>query len=228
MKIPKIVHLTVKNKERIPELFKENLDIMHHYYREHEFRIYDDADIDDFVSAYDLVYYEKVFSRLFLQIMRVDAVRYLWMEAVGGIYFDFDIRLQRQWEPSGGAVLVGREWTWPKADDIKVSVHNCVFASTSGHPLWRRLLDGIGKQVTRDGSTHRKWPSVFDVTGPNAISRTITQEHLAEKLDDVHILKPSCIYQRGLSTSSPEDAFFIHQATGSWNRPPEPRSASSS
>lgn len=218
MTIPKIIHLTLKDKKNIPDLFRENLDVMHHYYKEHDFRIYDDADINDFVSAYDPACYKNVFSRLRLQIMRVDAVRYLWMEAVGGIYFDCDIRLQRHWEPSGGAILVGREWTSPKADDIKVSVHNCVLASTSGHPLWRRLLDGIGKQVTHDGLAHRKWHSVFDVSGPNAISRTITEEHLTERLDDVHILEPSCIYQPGFSTGSPEDALFIHQTAGSWGK----------
>jgi mannosyltransferase OCH1-like enzyme len=222
MKVPKIIHLTSKHKDRIPDLFKVNLEIMHQCYKEHEFRIYNDADIDDFVSTYDLVYYEKVFSRLPRQIMRVDAVRYLWMEAIGGIYFDFDIQLRRQWEPLGGAVLVGREWTWPKADDIKVSVHNCVLASTAGHPLWRRLLDGIAKQVTDDDSVQREWSSIFDVTGPNAISRIITQEQLAQTLNDVHILEPSCIYQHGFSTSPPENALFIHQGSNSWNELPEP------
>jgi inositol phosphorylceramide mannosyltransferase catalytic subunit len=217
MRIPRIIHLTSKQKSKLPDSFVKNLEIMRDYYMEHDFCIYEDADIDKFVSTYDKKYYDQVFSHLPLQIMRVDAVRYLWMEAMGGIYFDFDIRLQKKWEPESGATLIEREWTWPKADDIKVSVHNCVLASAPGHPLWRRLLDGIAKQAARSAEASNKWPPVFDVTGPNAISRTITTERLTETLDNVHIMAPSTLYQRGFSRGSAEQALFIHQTAGSWS-----------
>lgn len=218
MSIPQIIHLTTREKAHLSPQFNENLAIMRRFYPDHEVRIHDDTDIDNFVSCYDRRYFDDVFRRLPSQIMRVDTVRYLWMEAFGGIYFDFDIRLQQPWRPETGAVLVRREWTWPRADDITVSVHNCVFASEPGHPLWRHLLDSIGRQVERYSGTSDGWPTVFDVTGPNAISRTMTQQNLVGKLDDVQILDASCIYQPGLSTHSREAALFIHQTSGSWNR----------
>lgn len=223
--VPSLIHLTAKDPGKLSAQFQQNLDTMRRLYPDHEIRIHDDAAIDRFVADYDPTYYRQVFVRLPQHIMRVDAVRYLWMEAFGGIYFDFDIALRSRWTPAGGAVLVRREWTYPPAGDITVSVHNCVFASSAGHPLWRHLLDGIAAQAQRDRSiwkvvcrtlTRKQRPSVFDVTGPNAISRTISQGRLDQRLADVQVLNASCIYQQGLSTGSPDQAIFIHQTAGSW------------
>lgn len=223
--VPPIIHLTARNPDNLPEQFRMNLETMRRFYPEHDIRINDDVAIDRFVADYDPGYYRRVFVRLRQQIMRVDAVRYLWMEAYGGIYFDFDIALQRRWDPIGGAVLVRREWTYPQANDITVSVHNCVFASSAGHPLWRHLLNGIARQADGDRSilsfiyraiARQPRLSVFDVTGPNAISRTISLGQLHQRLENVQLLDASCIYQKGRSTGSLDNAIFEHQTAGSW------------
>ncbi len=214
-----MIHLTTKDKDSLPEDFKQNLAIMRRFYPDHEIRIYDDADLDNFVSSAAPAYHKDVFRRLPSQIMRVDTVRYLWMQILGGLYFDFDIKLQRPWQPQEGAILVSREWTWPEASDIRVSVHNCVFASEPGHGLWSHLLEGIARQVKQYGSGSAKWPVVFDVTGPNAISRTISQGDLTQRLSSLHILEPSVIYQHGMSKHPREAAIFVHETAGSWNRP---------
>lgn len=116
---------------------------------------------------------------------------------------------RRRFDRAGMAVAI------PK--DITVSVHNCAFASAPKHPLWCHLLNRIARHVEQSNAGNYTWPDVFDVTGPNAISRTMTKERLAGTIEDIHILPPSLIYQRGRSRGRRWTATVIHQATGSWS-----------
>jgi mannosyltransferase OCH1-like enzyme len=173
-------------------------------------------------------------------IMVVDTVRYLWMNHFGGIYCDMDVYFQKRIEHGDGVVFVEREWTWPKDRRLTTSVHNAWFASEPRHWVWAHIIDGIannvrnianrkpmptkptrfqraiGKAVRTLRLPTQYMPTVFDVTGPNAISRILSEKGLQQRYPDLRILPARDIYQPGMSTGRQEDAYAVHQTAGSW------------
>lgn len=238
--IPKIFHLTSKSKD-LPARFRKNIDRIRSLYPDHEIRIHDDEDIRVFLESRYPDYWRHTLSKAPSFIMVVDTVRYMWMEEFGGIYCDMDIFFNRRFEFKDGVVLVEREWTWPPDPSITQSIHNCVFASVAGHPIWDDFLGAIAENLdalqrngvpkvpesraekivertlVKLGLREEYYPPVFNVSGPNALSRALTRQHLPDKYDDVLVLPGSAIWQAGLSKGSAEDAIFVHETTGSWN-----------
>jgi hypothetical protein len=217
--VPHVVHLTTRDRADLRPLFRTNLRLLEEHLPGWEIRIHDDSDIDAFVRSSDAAFHEYVFERLPLRIMRVDAVRYLWMREVGGVYLDFDVELTTPWEPQPGATFIEREWTWPTAKDIRLSVHNCVLASSPAHPVWSVLLTDIAHRA----EVWRSWrwraarlDDVFEFTGPNAISRSLSSISPHGGLTGVHILPASLIHQPGMSTGDGKDALFVHHTSASW------------
>ncbi|HEX4770438.1 MAG TPA: glycosyltransferase [Bryobacteraceae bacterium] len=239
--ISKVFHLTAKSKHDLPQSFVKNIDRIKALYPEYEIRIHDDADIQNFLKANYKDYYDNVICQMPKFIMVVDTVRYVWMKHYGGVYCDMDIFFRKRFDfGGGGAVFVKREWTWPKDSSITDSVHNCWFASEAEHPIWDEILDGIAANVRAlRGQKERKlasgqlnifiqkvlgklrlreryFPIVFNVTGPNAISKIITQRGLLQKYKDVRVAPASDIFQQGISKGNPSEAFFVHETAGSW------------
>lgn len=237
--IPKIFHLTSKSKTLSPQ-FQYNVDRISELYPEYEIRIHDDNDISLFLRTYYPDYKVRVIDKLPEFIMVVDTVRYLWMQHFGGIYCDMDIYFQKRIEYGAGAVFFEREWTWPKDKLITTSVHNAWFASQPNHPVWQHIIDGIAinaqrlanmkprpakstqlqraisKAARTIGIATQYMPTVFDVTGPNAISRILTEEALLQRYPDVRVLPASDIYQAGMSKGRQVDAYTVHQIARSW------------
>lgn len=237
--IPKIFHLTHKTKT-LSSQFQTNVDRIADLYPEYEIRIHDDNDILSFIDDHYPEYRTSVIDKFPQFIMVVDTVRYLWMQHFGGIYCDMDIYFQKRIEYGEGVVFVEREWTWPKDRRITTSVHNAWFASQPGHPVWQHIIDGIainaqrlanlkpmptkptrfqraiGRAARTIGIPTQYMPTVFDVTGPNAISRILTEEALLQRYPDVRVLPAMDIYQAGMSKGRQEHAYTVHQTAGSW------------
>lgn len=237
--IPKIFHLTHKTGS-LSKQFQDNVDRIVDLYPDYEIRIHDDNDILSFIERYYPEYKVAVIDKFPQFIMVVDTVRYLWMQHFGGIYCDMDIYFQKRIDHGNSVLFVEREWTWPKDRRITTSVHNAWFASQPGHPVWQHIINGIainakrlanlkpmptkptylqraiGKATRTIGLPTRYMPSVFDVTGPNAISRILTEEALLQRYPDVQVLPAVDIYQAGMSKGQKQDAYTVHQTAGSW------------
>ncbi len=228
--IPKHFHVTANSSE-LPRWAIANLERIKELYGDAEVTVHTDDDIDHFAREWSDEFYRRTFRHLKPKILKIDTIRYLWMDALGGIYCDLDVLFRQRVPFDRGAVFFEREWTYPRDPKINVSVHNCCFASEPGHPIWLELLRGIeetfhkswrlDKRVLRRLHARLRRPyaydgSAFNVTGPNAISRTITRGRLHRKYDDVTILPAWAIYQRGMSSGAIDDALVEHQAAASW------------
>ncbi|MFT5084291.1 MAG: mannosyltransferase OCH1-like enzyme [Lentisphaeria bacterium] len=216
----KIFHLTAKSLD-LPEIFKNNLEQIRLLYPDWEVMVHTDEDIELFVREHFLEYCEHTFNKMPMKIMQVDTVRYMWMYIYGGVYCDFDIHFYRPIEFPCQPTFIHRDWTYPEDNAIKQSIHNCIFSSPKGHPLWLDFLEGISKNVTTLSTTKwgkllKKQPRVFDVTGPNAISRIISDKKVSGKYNDIKILPGKTLFQQGKSTTPLDDASVEHQVAGSW------------
>jgi mannosyltransferase OCH1-like enzyme len=227
--IPKIFHLTYKNFV-LPEGFQKNINIIGQLYPDHEIRIHDDNAIYSFVSEYFPEYYDTTFTKMPQMIMKVDAVRYMWMYVYGGIYCDMDIKFNKRVEFEDGVILFEREWTFPNDNTISKSIHNCCFASEPKQEIWLEILAGIAENV--DGLSNKPLQTniikkllqranileqpvqeVFNITGPNAISRIVSKSKL---IDNVCMLPASIFYQEGFSKGTLNESYVIHETAGSW------------
>ncbi|MCV0382592.1 MAG: hypothetical protein K5799_03920 [Erythrobacter sp.] len=235
--IPKVFHLTAKSKT-LPPHFQKNVDRIRELYPDHDIVIHDDADIMRFLKSADPAYFEQTIVKMPKFIMVIDTVRYLWMRELGGIYCDMDIFFQRRLDFGDAPFFIAREWTWPTDHRIADSVHNCIFASPPGHPIWTDILDGIAQNIAippRETTTFRRkvkgalaniglakrpeslFSPVFNTTGPNAISKIITDRQLRDRYPDVIVASPSMIFQQNLSRGSRDGAAVVHETAGSWS-----------
>lgn len=220
--IPKTFHFTYPD-DSIPDHLRRNINRVRSIYPGHRIVIHCDDDIVEFSLGYFPFYHAKVFEKMPEFIMKVDTVRYMWMYKCGGVYSDLDIRFVRRVDFERGVVLFEREWTYPEDSSIGVSIHNCIFASEPNHPFWMDILSGIEENVSSINNKRLlgRWfrkggREVFDITGPNAISRIVSEKKLLQKYDDVRVMPGSFLYQDGFSKGRKESAYVVHEAAGSW------------
>ncbi len=233
--IPRKIHLTAKSRD-LPGDLQNNIDRLAQIYPDHEIIIHDDQDIWGFIKEHFPKYYEITIKNMPDFIMVVDVVRYMWMSVYGGIYADTDIFVKRRFDFSEKVVFIGRDWTWPEDRSITISVHNCLFASEPGHPIWTVILQGIAEKVralsrgprpgkgghllditlSKLGLRRPDMPQVFNVTGPNAISQIISTNYLLDAYPEVKVVPGEAIYQPGMSKGQVDDAFFVHGGSASW------------
>lgn len=220
--IPPLFHLTAKSLD-IPPEFEKNRKLIQKFYPNSTINLHDDEAIDKFVKEYFPEYYHDTFIKMPQHIMRVDTVRYMWMYIYGGVYCDLDIQFKQPMEFQSGVIFIEREWTYPKDRTITNSVHNCIFASVPKHQIWMDILDGIAQNVKKLPNTKitkffkKKQAKVFNVTGPNAISKIISQGKLLQKYNDVTVLPGKTLFQKGSSKHTGESSSVIHETAGSWN-----------
>jgi mannosyltransferase OCH1-like enzyme len=182
--------------------------------------LWTDADIDEFVTQHvarvlpDLA---TIYRELPEKIMRIDFVRYLWMYVFGGMYADLDLIVLRSFNElfSADASVYFIERAWTTGDSqFDVSVHQAWLASAPGHPIWLELMRFIGRQL-RAGETR-----VLDLTGPNGVSRAVSELELLKRFPDVRVLPAECLFQEGWSKTPRQLAYCQHLPTATWRQPP--------
>jgi mannosyltransferase OCH1-like enzyme len=178
--IPKIFHLISKSK-KLSSIGQSNVAAIR--------ALYPDYEILEFIKENYGEYFDSTISSMTEFIWVVDTDRYLLMDHCGGVYCDTDVFFRKRFECDTGAIFIEREWIWPRDASITHGVHTCLFASEPKHPVWAEILDGVAqnvravqsptaqatylaKQVLATLIGKRACPLVFNVTGPNAISRS--------------------------------------------------------
>jgi mannosyltransferase OCH1-like enzyme len=230
--IPKIFHLISKSK-KLSSIAQSNVAAIRALYPDYEILIHDDEDILSFIKENYGEYFDRTISSMTEFIWVVDTVRYLLMDRCGGVYCDTDVFFRKRFEFDTGAIFIEREWIWPKDSSITHGVHTCLFASEPKHPVWAEILDGVAENVRAVQSPSaqaayltrqvlatligkRARPLVFNVTGPNAVSKIMTRNASLKHYKDMRVLPRYAIFEAGMSKERLEGAFFVHLAAGSW------------
>lgn len=127
-----------------------------------------DADFDAYVEEH-FAWFLPTWNELPEFIMKVDAIRYMWLRVQGGLYADLDLRLlqpdiiQRYMTteyPEPTAIVTSNS-TFPGA----ANASPVIMFSHPGHDLWLHMLEYI-----RD---HHHEKNVLNRTGPVALSRVL-------------------------------------------------------
>lgn len=182
--IPKILHQTYATK-LLPEAFQKRVDHLRRLNPDWEHRLYDDADIEQFIRS---TYGDEmlgVYNSIARQYgaARADLFRYLVIYHTGGVYLDIkssasrpfddvfrpdDTFILAQWDNEPGQEHEG----WGRHDYLPQMLEHGEFvqwfiAGAPGHPMMRAVIDRVvGILRSYNPLRHGVGQRVVAVTGP--------------------------------------------------------------
>lgn len=141
--IPRIVHVTYKSREELPEEWKYSLEQWQEMNPDWEVRFWSDQDIETFVHE-QYPEMEAMHKSYKYMIQRVDSVRYMILYHFGGVYSDMDIypatsldKLLQQWEEGNKNVLL--------AETFNMGTTNAFMAAAPQSKFMKCVIDNLPK-----------------------------------------------------------------------------------
>jgi mannosyltransferase OCH1-like enzyme len=203
---PKIIHQTWKTKD-LTETQRKWQESVRNLYPDYQYILWDDTDIENFVKQYFSYYYET-WKNLHPFIKKVDAVRYMWMYLIGGIYFDLDVVGMKRMDDllldkPGSAFIPTMNSTPDWAYDTDAA-SPAILASYPGNPIWLEMLEQIRNTMDRP---------VLKCTGPIGLANLLREIHTRPEDE-----KPNLVFlsesRLGLGFKLPK--YSKHINTGTW------------
>ena len=133
-------------------------------------------------------------------IMRVDAARYMYMYAYGGVYVDMDVESLKPLD----LVLQGHQAVLASMGtdlSFSESLPNAFLASVPRHPFWLYVLLEIQERTSSWLSGRGNWLKVEEATGPAMLKAVLDREYpqlgctyRANKSHSIFVLGPQYIF----------------------------------
>lgn len=172
-KIPKIIHHVCDYPNGIPE----NLLTLAATWKKHhpgwEQHFWDRQQMEEFVHTVcpDFEPYYRAFPH---DVQRWDAVRYLILYHIGGMYVDLDYECFRSFDPvvNGRSCCIAVEPALnAKCYGLSQILSNALMAAAPGSRFMARIIDEM-KSLDLDGMAHLEtWKFVLETTGPLMLTR---------------------------------------------------------
>ncbi len=141
MAIPRILHQTWKTYE-VPEEWWDCVNSWKRHHPDWEYRLWTDDESEAFVARHYPDFLET-FQNYPYNIQRADAIRYLVLHQLGGVYADLDYECLQPLDPllPGHSAIIGLE---PEAHAASSKVDhrlcNALMASEPGHPFMAAVI----------------------------------------------------------------------------------------
>lgn len=149
MRIPKIIHQIWDDiYEPLPPLFKEFGDTWKRDYPDFEYRLWSNEKMTSFVQKFYPQYWEK-YLLLPYNIQRWDAIRYLILDKIGGIYIDFDyesIKPMNHLFNNRNCCFSSETETHCFIFRKPIMFNNALMMSIPKHPFIRKIIKSIFEQ----------------------------------------------------------------------------------
>jgi len=147
-KFPKIVHVTYKSKEELPPAWENSMNEWKRFHPDWEVRFWSDEDIDSFVRMNFPDFYENTFQKYPYAIQKVDAVRYLILWKLGGVYSDLDIYPAQNLESLFAAVERDNKNVL-LAKTLNLGVTNAFMAAVPESDFMQCVIDHLPEYQTK-------------------------------------------------------------------------------
>lgn len=202
MNIPRFIYQTVRNKNKIHPVLKENIKRLRMLNPRWQHRLYDDADIRRFISQHFGAETLRYFKRInpIYGPAKADFFRYLLMYKVGGVYLDVKSGLSRPLDESitGDEYLLSH-WNNKLGQRYQgFGLHAGLgpngelqqwhIVAPPGHPYLKAVIAGVMRNIDEyDPLMHGPGKlGVLRVTGPIAYTNAIDpirQDHPHKMVD---------------------------------------------
>lgn len=189
--IPKIIHQTFQSKV-LPAEFQANVDQLRALNPEWQYNLYDDADIEHFISqeygSYVLNYYKRINPRY--GAAKADLFRYLLLYRYGGVYLDIKSTCSRPideiLQPGDRYLLAGwknkpgeKHAGWGRPKELNAiargELQQWHIVCVPGHPFLKAVINAVLTNIDR----YNPWlhgtggNGVLRLTGPIAYTLAI-------------------------------------------------------
>ncbi len=235
-KIPRIIHQIWSGIDGpLPNYFKQLGDTWKRDYPDWEYVLWDNERMNDFVNTY-FPQYKNIYFRFPYNVQRWDAIRYLILYKIGGMYVDFDYEsiesIERIIE---NETCCFAEEPLSKRDILNFKrvdkmFNNALMLSTPEHPFMGKILDKVFQEENLL-CNDPKAVCVLKTTGPWMLVNTYNELNPFEKanvhLIPVRYVTPFNIDQarRFLSGDRSDelenclsDAYAVHYFFGGWRK----------
>jgi mannosyltransferase OCH1-like enzyme len=225
--IPKIIHQTWKNNNVPGEYisYQQKVKDLHPGW---EYRLWTDEDNLELVKHH-YPGFLKIYTELPKNIMRADAIRYLIMHHIGGVYLDLDYEMLKPFDLLDFDLVLPLNRSIDFGDSFD-SFGNCIFGSSPGCAFWKYVIEDL--MVPRDYEAYFKTlknkPYVSGntrleeaITGPAFLTRIFL-----EKKDSLsgYLIPPREMFHPVNSDRNRENikllaegkSYGIHHCVGTW------------
>lgn len=194
MPIPKVIHQTWKSKS-LPKEIEDVRASIAEINPGYEMRMYDDADIEEFIRKnYDAEFYEA-YSKLNIGAAKADFWRYCVLYTCGGVYLDMD-----------ADIVLPLDWLIKDEDSCILTreknpllFNNWIMIAEKGHPIMLEALRQCVYNIHNKTST-----DIAKITGPVPLTAAILKVMKPLYSRDVHLYNESDEdLNRELNTTGP-------------------------
>lgn len=230
MGITKILHQIWCDKYNdLPDAFIELSDTWKNKHPDWKYLYWTEKDLYDFVDAY-YPQYKSVFEEFPYDIQRWDAVRYLILEKIGGLYVDFDYECIDNVEP-----LLKKDCCFSKEpvehvflkEHEGIAFNNALIYAAPGNPFIKHIVENVFSEKTIKARGKDETMTVLLTTGPLMLTELYRKydhkdriylipaqyvspltyndiQYVQDKQDDTLLLEKM------------QEAYAVHYYCGSW------------
>jgi mannosyltransferase OCH1-like enzyme len=168
--IPKIIHLTYKQKDTIPDVWKDTIKVWQQKHPDWQVWFWDDNDNRKLIET-KYSFFLPVYDSYEYGIQRADAVRYFILYTYGGLYSDLDIQPTKSFNRLF-KVRKDIEVYLIKSSNISSYTTNCLMASKPKSKFWKHVFNELISSYY-DPSWYwiGKHFKVMNTTGPIMLNR---------------------------------------------------------
>lgn len=213
MKIPKIIHQIWSGvNEPLPTLFKELGETWKEHHPDWQYIQWDNAMMVDFIKKYYPEYWDK-YNMFPYNVQRWDAIRYLILNKMGGLYVDFDSECLA----SHNKLFIGKSccFSMEPQDHAKrlygrdYFFNNALMASIPNHPFMEKIIEKVFSSEIGSGFTNldQKGIEVQVTTGPLTLVR-LYEEYIDK--DSIYLIP-----YKYVSPLTQDEVFELRKGNGS-------------
>lgn len=230
MKIPRIIHQIWSGiEDPLPEQFRVLRETWKEHHPNWKYELWNHEKMNSFILEFYPQYW-NTYRNFKYNIQRWDAIRYLILDKIGGIYTDFDTECVKpindflenkeccfSIEPQEHANILG----------LPMLINNAIMMSIPGHDFMKRVIIEVFERTSNTPYSHRNL-EILDTTGPLMLTRTYEQY---DKKNDVFLMPAenmspftqqdtiNYLNNRNIDLleSKLEEAYAIHYFLNTWS-----------
>lgn len=176
MIIPKVIHqIWDGSRQRCPESFVAMAETWKTIHPEWKYEFWDHERIYKFIQSYYPQYLKKYESFKY-DVQRWDAIRYLILNSIGGMYVDFDYECISSFDN----LLDGKQCCFAEEPKEHAEVfpfdkffNNALMASVPEHPFFHEIILQVFTEKDENINYSHKNLEVLETTGPLMLTKLL-------------------------------------------------------
>ena len=195
--IPKIIHQIWSGiSEPLPEWFKELGETWKEHYPDWEYMFWDNDKMNAFIQEH-YPHYWDIYNRFPYNVQRWDAIRYLILDKIGGMYVDFDYESIRNMEElikdksCCFALEPELHFDLYKRKKEELIFNNALMLCAPGHPFMKKIITTMFSEemLTWMLACERgKVICVLNSTGPGALNKLYYDELTKQEQENIYLI----------------------------------------